>query len=338
MKHRFWIIVLLSLLTIPAFAQDEAPVCDAPYVTEADVVDSILSVGDAQFTDEIFTNRIRFEHAYNAIKYEVRVAQINEQASAFNMDAAQIMSLDEQIQQINVENDIPAQLANRVLGELANDAVSWQYAEANNISISSEDLSATIAAFFNFTGESSDEREVIIDDFNQRLLATGARSPEILTFFCRNAVYEAVQGQVIGDVQTTLYADVDHILVSSEEVAQDITVMIISGEDFATLAQQLSLDTGSAQRGGNIGDFPVALYVPEFADAVTTGEAGTILAPVETQFGWHIIRINSKEERPVEGDEREQIIDVQFRRWQQEQLTNVSININPDWQSFIPEL
>ena len=168
------------------------------------------------------------------------------------------------------------------------------------------------------------------------MLAFGATLPEILTFFCRNALYDRVQETIIGDVQTTLYANVDHILVSSEEVAQDITLMIISGEDFATVAQQFSLDTASSQTGGNLGDNPVQLYVSEFADAIIAGQTGTILLPVETQFGWHVIRINSKEERPIDESNREQITSALFSKWREAQLTTATVTLNPDWQSFIP--
>lgn len=338
MKHTIWIIALLLIMNTSALAQEETSLCNAAYVTEADVANLVMSVNDAQFTDEIFVNRIRFEHAYNAIKFEIRVAQINQQATAFNLDSAQIMSLDEQIRQINIENDTPTQLANRVLGELANDAIIWQYAEANNLSVSSEAFATTITEFFNIEEESPEELDAILNNFTQRSLTAGTVPSEIMTFFCRQALYDVVQEAVIGDVQTTLYVNADHILVSSQEVAFDIVTLLENGEDFATLAQQLSFDTGSAQRDGALGWQATIFFVPSFGDAVTTGEVATILAPVETQFGWHVIRINGREERPIEEDMREAVIARLFSLWREDQLDNTTTTINPDWQSFIPQL
>lgn len=336
MKHLLWLIALLLILSTTAFAQEEASACNAPYVTEADVANLILSVNDAQFTNEIFANRIRFEHAYNAIKFEVRVAQINQQATAFNMDSAQLMSLDEQIRQINIENDTPAQLANRVLGELANDAIVWQYAEANNLSVSNEIFESTVNDFFAIEEESAEERNTILNNFTQRTLTAGTVPSEITTFFCRQALYDLIQESLIGNIQTTLYADVDHILVSSQDVAFDIVTLLENGEDFATLAGELSLDVNSGQNGGALGWQPTIFFVSSFVDAVTNGEVGIILAPVETQFGWHVIRLNGREERPIEEAHREAVTRAQFTRWREDQLDNATITINPDWQSFIP--
>ena len=337
MKYVLWIIALL-LLTIPAFAQDETFACNAPYVTEADVANLIISVDDAQITDDIFANRIRFEHAYNAIKFEIRVAQITESAEANNVDSAQLMSIDEQIRQINIENDAPAQLANRVLGELANDAVIWQYAESNALSVSQDDFDATVDAFFDIEDATSEERDAVINDFTQRILIAGTNPSELSTFFCRQILYEAVQEQVITNTETTLYVNADHILVSTEEVAFDIIALIEAGDDFATLAGELSLDVGSGQNGGTLGWQPVVFYVAPFADALLAGEVGTILAPVETQFGWHVIRLTGREERPVEDNLRDLIIESQFTRWREDRLASASISVNPDWQSFIPDL
>lgn len=339
MKHALWIISLLLLLNTTAFAQEEASACNAPYVTEADVANLVMSVNDAQFTDEIFANRFRFEQVYTIIKYNIRVAQINEQALAFEMDPALIMSQDSLIQQMNSELLTPELLGNRVLDELSNDAVIWQYAEANNLSVSSEMFDSTVNEFFTtFTTEeeSPEERDTIRNNFTQSILTGGTPVSEITTFFCRQALYNLVSESVVEDVQTTLYANIDHILVSSQEVAQDIINLINLGEDFATLAQQLSIDISSGQQGGNLGERPVVFYVIEFADAVKDAEIGIILAPVETQFGWHVIRVNSREERPIEEADHSFVEDSLFAHWQADQLTNASITINPDWQSFIP--
>lgn len=92
----------------------------------------------------------------------------------------------------------------------------------------------------------------------------------------------------------------DHILVESEEKALEILAKIESGElSFADAAKEYST-CPSGQRGGNLGDFGRGQMVPEFDTAVFELEVGTITkAPVKTQFGYHLIKLNSKSESSV---------------------------------------
>ena len=92
----------------------------------------------------------------------------------------------------------------------------------------------------------------------------------------------------------------DHILVDSEEKALEIYAKIESGEiSFADAAKEYS-SCPSGQRGGNLGDFGRGQMVPEFDSAVFELEVGEITkAPVKTQFGYHLIKLNSKSEASV---------------------------------------
>lgn len=89
-----------------------------------------------------------------------------------------------------------------------------------------------------------------------------------------------------------------HILVDSEELAKELTAKIKAGEiSFEDAAAQNSSCPSKAQ-GGNLGDFGRGQMVPEFDKAVFEMEVGAISdAPVKTQFGYHIIKLNSKRER-----------------------------------------
>lgn len=329
MKQLIYILILSAMIVIPTQAQSETPVCLSAF-PETDDTQEIMSVNEQVISTEQFANRIQFESAYNALKLAIRFEVLANDADS--------IASDSQIQTINREINDPSQLANRVLGEFASDIIVWDYASANNIVVLSEDLSSTIDSFFNITDESPEEREIIIDDFNQRLLINAASQSEILTFFCRQTLYSMVQDIVIGEVTSTLYMNVDHILVSSQEVAQDILILLENGEDFATLAQDLSLDVASAERGGALGWQPAVFFVSEFALAVTQAESNTLITtPVQTPFGWHVIRVNGQEERPVEEDLRVLVADSLFTRWRNQQVAQATISINPEWQSFIPE-
>ena len=92
----------------------------------------------------------------------------------------------------------------------------------------------------------------------------------------------------------------DHILVDSEEKALEILAKIESGEiSFGDAAREYS-SCPSGQRGGNLGDFGRGQMVPEFDKAVFELEVDEVTkTPVKTQFGYHLIKLNSKSESTV---------------------------------------
>ena len=83
-----------------------------------------------------------------------------------------------------------------------------------------------------------------------------------------------------------------HILVATEDEAKAIKAELDGGADFAAIAKEKSTDRGSAAAGGELGWFGVGMMVKPFEDAVIALKAGETSAPVESQFGWHIIRLN----------------------------------------------
>lgn len=87
-------------------------------------------------------------------------------------------------------------------------------------------------------------------------------------------------------------AKASHILVSSEESAQKILDEINEGLDFAEAAQKYS-SCPSGQAGGDLGEFGPGQMVPEFDNAVFSMKAGEISAPIQTQFGYHIVKVAS---------------------------------------------
>lgn len=96
----------------------------------------------------------------------------------------------------------------------------------------------------------------------------------------------------------TVY-NASHILVDTEEEANEIGAKIASGEiSFEDAAKQYS-GCPSGKEGGSLGDFAHGQMVPEFENACAEMEVGTVSAPVKTQFGYHLIRLNKKEDGGV---------------------------------------
>lgn len=92
----------------------------------------------------------------------------------------------------------------------------------------------------------------------------------------------------------TVQVNASHILVDSQELADELKAKIDGGEDFAALASENSKDPGSAVNGGSLGYFPRNVMVPEFEQVAFNSEVGAVSIPVESQFGFHIIKVDDK--------------------------------------------
>lgn len=89
-----------------------------------------------------------------------------------------------------------------------------------------------------------------------------------------------------------LQVDASHILVAEAALADEIKGKIAAGEDFAELAKQHSIDTGSAQTGGALGLFGRGTMVEEFEKAAFALKAGEVSEVIQSQFGYHIIKVH----------------------------------------------
>ena len=85
-----------------------------------------------------------------------------------------------------------------------------------------------------------------------------------------------------------------HILVTTEDDAKAIKTQLDGGADFATLAKEKSIEPGAKDSGGELGYFTQDKMVKPFADAAFAMKVGEISNPIQTQFGWHIIKVEDR--------------------------------------------
>lgn len=97
-----------------------------------------------------------------------------------------------------------------------------------------------------------------------------------------------------------------HILVKTEEEAKAIADQLAKGANFEALATEKSTDESSAKNGGDLGYFTKGKMVPEFAEMAFATEVGKNSAPVQSQFGWHVIRVDDK--RPAKAPTFEEVV------------------------------
>ena len=150
---------------------------------------------------------------------------------------------------------------------------------------------------------------------------------------------EAAYQERFGDTEPETEWNASHILVESEEEARTIRAQLEDGADFAQLAQEKS--TGpSGPNGGQLGWFGTGMMVPEFESAVADLEPGAVSDPVQTQFGWHVVKLNEirekaapplEEVRPqIEQELRTGLVEAEVERLRAEaDIAQPEVEIDP---------
>jgi len=131
-----------------------------------------------------------------------------------------------------------------------------------------------------------------------------------------------------------------HILVPEEAKAKEIIKKLDGGAEFKDLAKESS-DGPTAANGGDLGYFAKSEMVPEFAEAAFALQPGTYTKePVKTQFGWHVIKVEEKRQRPepqfeavkpqLEAQIRREKLNTMLEQWQKEaSIKKFDINGEP---------
>ena len=202
-------------------------------------------------------------------------------------------------------------------------------ATVGGVNITEEEVSEAIIAM-GPRGQSLNNpqgRAMVLEQLiNRKLLLAGARKEllefdpefkkqlnimkeELLTKF---AISKAIESVKVSDEEAKAFYDenpdnfvsgqtvtASHILVDSEEKANEIKADIDAGNvTFADAAKQFS-SCPSKENGGELGAFGQGQMVKEFEDAAFSATVGEVTSPVQTQFGWHLILVTEKSESSV---------------------------------------
>lgn len=142
----------------------------------------------------------------------------------------------------------------------------------------------------------------------QRSLMAGEVVEAVLQDAISDEALQELYDRQFGDIDPEEEYNASHILVASEEEAMAVKEAIDGGADFAATAREKS--TGpSGPNGGELGWFGPGMMVPGFEAATIALGVGDVSTPVETQFGWHIIKLNEtrKADIPALDDVREEL-------------------------------
>jgi foldase protein PrsA len=152
-------------------------------------------------------------------------------------------------------------------------------------------------------------------------------------YLIKQKVQEAVFAQVPAE-QEQVWAR--HILVPSESEALDVLQRLESGEKWADVAAEVSLDTSNKDNGGDLGWFSAGQMVTEFNDSAFGLDVGEISDPVETQFGWHLIQLVNRAVLPLPSTDLQNKQSQVYQTWLAEAKESIPYQINDVYRDLSP--
>ncbi len=156
----------------------------------------------------------------------------------------------------------------------------------------------------------------VLDNEERALAATEVANDYARDRLTEEAIQAAYDAEY-GAVEPEMEYNASHILVETEEEAQAILAELEAGADFTELARERS--TGpSGPNGGNLGWFGKGMMVAPFEEAVVAMDEGAVSDPVQTQFGWHVVKLN--ETRQATAPALEEVRDEIVNRLQREAI------------------
>lgn len=158
-----------------------------------------------------------------------------------------------------------------------------------------------------------DEISPMVDiqlDNERRSMVAAEKIEDVISDAVDDAALQAAYDEKYSDAEPTPEWNASHILVESEAEAADLVEQAREDDaDFAALAKEFS--TGpSGPNGGELGWFSAGMMVEAFETAVADMEAGEVAGPIQTQFGWHVIKLNETRQKgaPALDEVREELI------------------------------
>ncbi len=146
-------------------------------------------------------------------------------------------------------------------------------------------------------GDSADFKRKL-DIARNKLLMEG-----LLTAEAKTAVNDDAMKKVYAEATKQMGEEKEvharHILVEKEDEAKAVLADLKKGGDFMAIAKEKSKDPGSKESGGDLGYFTKDQMVPEFAEVAFKLDKGQLSDPVKTQFGWHVLKVEDKRNRPI---------------------------------------
>jgi len=152
---------------------------------------------------------------------------------------------------------------------------------------------------------------------------------------------QLIRQKVIEAITADLSKEADQvwvrqIVVADEETANQVMERLGAGEDFASLATELSTDEATKAVGGDRGWVAVGTFDQLVDDAVFNLEIGQITEPIETATGWYIVQLLGHEIRPIPDTDYQQLLQLTYNDWLTAARTAAQVGIMENWLDRTP--
>ncbi len=176
-------------------------------------------------------------------------------------------------------------------------------------------------------------------DAQERMQKLGLKEKDYLEFFDLQVLERKLLDDLTAElprVEKQVWAR--HILVADEVTALTVIERLNNGEDFAVLAKELSTDTGSAQNGGDLNWFGSGAMVAEFEAAAFALEkpGDYTTTPVASDFGFHIIQLIAKQDRPLTAEQYDAAKNKVFSDWLTAAREEYGVETFDIWKQHVP--
>jgi foldase protein PrsA len=229
------------------------------------------------------------------------------------------------------------------------ETVIADYAEANDVTVTDKQVSDIVANLDQQLGADKVDEELAKLKLTREDLNLLAHQVLLFQDVQQKVVEEqlgedTLRAQYDKDILQYTTVQVDHILVKTEAEAQDVYKQVTSSgftdADFEALAKEVSIDPSVKDNGGSLGSAVASTYVPEFGEAASALEPGDISQPVKSEFGWHVIKLVSKDVTPFE-EAKAQLMQSQaptvFNDWLRTKFDEGGLEVNPKYGRFDDE-
>lgn len=338
-------LVLAALLVVPftAAAQDG---------TQADEI--VSRVNDEPIRRDSFHTRLRF----------IRWQYLNELEKLYELTGGNLGLADEYVTYLitNIQN--PDVLGDAMLSQMEEERLLWQTAAELGLAPTAEDVQEREAEFFSLWTDvpaeqvpgDADAQAFIAAWYEEAIDISGMSEDDIRDVFAADALNDVLFDYLSASVPAEEIAvHTRHILCSfhpfnlsdttpptdDERLSAELCIQAASnrlagGEPFAFVAADLSDDQYSASAGGDLGTVLISYLTGSYADAVRDAELNTVIGPVETEYGLHLIEVLAREMQPLTADELADAQAGYFELWLDTLVAEATIKRSDDWADDLP--
>lgn len=333
------LVLALLLLTTPLNAQEE---------------DNVSRVNDATISREMFQARLSF----------VRWEYLRELDKLHELTGGSLALVEPYVQNLLASLTNPDQLAGEVLGQMEEELLLRQAAAGLDVAVTPEDIEARKAAFFSLWTDVPAE-ELAANESAQAFIeawytgaeaASGLSRDDIEAIFADEALRDALLDTISAgvpteepavhsrhilcsfhpDAPTDVTPPTDEQRTAAETCIQAALARLEAGELFEQVAADLSDDPDTGASGGDVGWVALSYLVESYADAVKDADLNTLIGPVETEYGLHLIEVLERQMQPVDETQLAQDQQQYFQLWIDSLHENATIERAEDWAADLP--